>query len=340
MTWDTRKFFGDPLIADNPDGFDSITFSGTPDYFSVALTWGTLPDEYWADVAYYEIWGQRYTQSGYDSDYVLIDTVGANVLSYTDRLLEANKTDYYKLRAVFLNGQVGNWIGPINVTTLAYTPDVYATWADSATAKSLVNMVALKPAGEDAIQVGGYSTAVANLYAGQSVTIDKPSGVEEEDVMILRIQAGLDSNVSVPAGWVAFPNSPFSYTISAHNGYKLYVFYKIAGSLEPDDYAVTLLSTYIEDYLTLELHNYSNVDNDSPLDCGDATQYNSANSNILDAPDIYLSTPGALIIPCFIGWPSVDHTINPPSGYTEDVDWRDADTHYARIEICHLVWSP
>jgi hypothetical protein len=341
MTWDTRKFFGDSLIADNPEGFDSITFAGTPDYFSVELEWGNLPDEYWENAVSYEIWGKRYTQFGQDSDYVLLDDIPANLRSYTDWLLEANKDQYYKMRAIFQSGQIGNWIGPITVTTLAYSADVYATWADAYQKASVVSMCALKPVEDANIGVGNYSTAVATLYAGQTVTIDKPTGVLEGSFMTLSILVSDKfAALSAPDGWVAFPNSPFTYSSDQYNGLKFFQWYKFAGDSEPDSYTVTLTSTYIHSFLTLVVQCYDNVNTESSLDCDDATQYNSSNTNVLDAPTIYLSTPSALIIACFMGWPSPDHTIIQPDGYTEDLDWRNADTHYARIEGCHKVWSP
>lgn len=114
-----------------------------------------------------------------------------------------------------------------------------------------------------------------------STTINKPSGVQEDDLLLAIISVSLSSGtVTAPSGWTTVGNT------TSGSYYRLYVFRKVAGSSEPSSYTFTLNGYYwgIEHIVA-----YRGVDTSNPVPeynlrgvSGSTTSYNTNSLSVAD----------------------------------------------------------
>jgi len=119
------------------------------------------------------------------------------------------------------------------------------------------------PATVPAIEYVGLSTAWATSSTGTSFTINKPSNVQNGDLMVAMVStAAVSSTVVPPAGWTL----EYSDSINSNGGPALLaVMYRIAGPSEPTSWSGSFSGGTRYGRTVTEVFAYRNVDSTDPF---------------------------------------------------------------------------
>jgi hypothetical protein len=205
-----------------------------------------------------------------------------------------------------------------------------------AVALALVGMlvVLLLPKPAYAAPVSFRAVASATVTTGTSLTINKPTGTVEGDVMVAAIAArDTPPNITGPSGWTeirsdATSSSPYS---------RMSFFWKAAGASEPSSYTWTFsasVSGAAGGILT-----FSGVDITSPVDVHGGQEVTGSLTDF-PAPSVNTTVANAMVVTA--------HTVpssgtagsawTPPTGMTEVVDASSASgTGGESIEINYVA---
>lgn len=143
------------------------------------------------------------------------------------------------------------------------------------------------------------SSAVNDSFVG-SITIDKPAGTEEGDLLVAiisgRCQSSAETNVNVPAGWALVISSGESTTRRVCAA----VLYRIAEASEPSDYTFTTTSNIRPAARILRITGYDPTDPVIPAFPGvteilgsDTITQPSVPTNAQDYPQLLIQTYAA-----------------------------------------------
>jgi len=211
--------------------------------------------------------------------------------------------------AALSNGLVGHWTfdGPQMVSNVA----------DSSGQGNNGNFVS-------PITFRAAASAANSSYAATSVTVSKPTGTVEGDVMIAALGWDANGSITAPSGWTLIRSTLYDVDNNVA------AWYKVAGASEPADYT---WSQPGNDDFSVGIATYYNVNTGNPINIENA-QTNTTSSNVV-APSITTTAANTMLV--FIG--SIDHnnvgnTWTPPSGMTERVDQTNT---WTSIEIADVV---
>lgn len=150
------------------------------------------------------------------------------------------------------------------------------------------------------------STPGVNQGGAGTITVNKPAGTIQYDVMIASLLSGSTTVHPVLAGW-----TEISFQSDAVNGTNLTVLRKVAGAAEGASYAFTGTSL-----INGTIATYVGVDNVTPEDAPPLHATGLGVSVI--APDITSVTSGALLVDVFATSGNAT-TLSLPTGFTNDV---------------------
>jgi hypothetical protein len=163
----------------------------------------------------------------------------------------------------------------------------------------------------------------SNISATASITINKPAGVVDGDVMIASIAQGLVSSpltiTGSPAGWTLVRQSQFGAT----NVYGMAVYSRVASS-EPASYTWTFSKALNS---AGGISAYRNVDTTTPIDLETGGQGTPAS--------ITTTQPGAMLVGSYMSGSNTAFT--PPAGLTERVDRASGASNSASLEQADVV---
>ena len=168
------------------------------------------------------------------------------------------------------------------------------------------------------------SSTANSSGAATSVTVSKPTGTIEGDVMIAALGWDANGSITAPSGWTLIRSTLFN------TDNNVAAWYKVAGASEPANYT---WSQPANDDFSVGIATYYNVNKSNPINVENA-QTNSASSNVV-APSVTTTVANTMLV--FIG--SIDHnnvgnTWTPPSGMNERVDQTNK---WTSIEIADVV---
>lgn len=149
--------------------------------------------------------------------------------------------------------------------------------------------------------------AITDNIWGTSITIDKPSGTAENDIMVAYITSGGASSITPPTGWtqIASTNHVFSYQ---------WFYYKVAGASEPTTYTWSWTG---DNAVRGGIIRYSGVNTATVEDVAEST--NSGNSASPVGTGITTVTDGAMLVMCLVTDASNGQSA-APSGMSEIFD--------------------
>jgi hypothetical protein len=152
-----------------------------------------------------------------------------------------------------------------------------------------------------------------NTTVTTTVTIDRPAGVADGDVLIGQITADNNPDVtSAPAGW-----STVLAPRSASTMARLFVYYHVVtdASTEPATYTWQLSSAQ---KWNAGLADFQGVDPTTPFDTA-ASGATAFGTSTIAVPGVTTVTPGALVVGG-IGVDSGSATVTQPTGWTEALE--------------------
>lgn len=160
-----------------------------------------------------------------------------------------------------------------------------------------------------AVAVG--TTNASNNAFTSSITLTKPAGTVEDDLLIMGIiiQRG-DATVTTPSGWTALQDTPTGSATSADA--KLASFYKVAGGSEPADYTVNISSIA---WISGAILRLTGADTTTPIPASGEAQNESVSS--LNAPAVSTTTSNGMFI-ILAGRRDGGGDIPTVSGYTNE----------------------
>lgn len=159
------------------------------------------------------------------------------------------------------------------------------------------------PVTNSSILFRGSATNVATTNQN-SITVSKPTGVVEGDVMVAQITVSSSAGSIPPSGWSLIRNLVASFSHSTAT------YYKVAGASEPVSYTWTIGCGCWE---TAAIIAYSGVDIASPIDAENGQLGSST-------PPVTTTVPGDMIVTFFSA--NNGGTWTPPLGMTERYDIR------------------
>ncbi|WP_275936506.1 cell wall anchor protein [Chondromyces apiculatus] len=167
----------------------------------------------------------------------------------------------------------------------------------------------------EALTVTYRSSAVASGASLASLTLGKPAGTAQGDVLLARIanRNNATATVTPPAGWTLIRSDQSASQLKA------WVFYKVAGASEPASYAfaIDLASNMAGSILA-----FSGVDTANPIDAHSG-QKNGLTASF-DAPPVTTTAANGLAVwfgsQVWAGATCPASPIVPPSGFTEPLD--------------------
>ena len=160
------------------------------------------------------------------------------------------------------------------------------------------------------------ATAGSALPADGTVTVSKPTGTTNGDVMFAFITTNADGTLSTPSGWTLIS------TMQIRTGELSGCYYRVASS-EPAEYTFTDTgSTMGAGIITLRGQNTTVIDVAAVV----GTQVTSGTSIVADS--VTTATDGAWLV-CWYGGRGVN-TYSQPTGMTERYDFADGLTTYSQ----------
>ncbi len=217
---------------------------------------------------------ERKTGSG--GTYAQIATTAAGVTTYVNTGLTASTVYYYRVRATDAGGDS------------AYSPEANATTSS------------VPPTFRSASSAGA---------ASGTLTINKPTGTAQNDVMIAAIAVRPNTATITATGWTLVRRTDNS----TGNANSLAIYYKVAGASEPTSYAFTFSTSA---GAAGGIASFVGVDTTAPIDI-DAGQ-NMASGLSFAAPSVTTRYVNDMIVTTHAF--SSAATFTPPSGMTEAFD--------------------
>jgi hypothetical protein len=163
----------------------------------------------------------------------------------------------------------------------------------------------------------------SNVSATASITINKPAGVVDGNVMIASIAQGLVSSpltiTGSPAGWTLVRQSQFGVT----NVYGMAVYRRVASS-EPVSYTWTFSKALNS---AGGISAYVNVDTTTPIDVETGGSGTPAS--------VTTTQPGAMLVGSYMSTSNTAFT--PPAGLTERADRASGASNSASVEQADVV---
>ena len=156
---------------------------------------------------------------------------------------------------------------------------------------------------------------------GTTLTINKPSGVSQNDVLVASI-AGSVAPIT-PSGWTLLD--------ARTNGAVLYTYRRVAGASEAATYSWTLSST---GYAVGGITAYYNVDTTAPVEAHNSAATSSGTSHA--TPSLTTTQSDEILVASF-ATPAND-TWTPPAGMTERVD-AVTSTTFVALEVSDTASS-
>jgi hypothetical protein len=167
-----------------------------------------------------------------------------------------------------------------------------------------------------------FRSADSNISATASITINKPAGVVDGDVMIASIAQGLVSSpltiTGSPAGWTLVRQVQSGVT----NVFGIAVYSRVASS-EPASYTWTFSKALNS---AGGISAYVNVDTTTPVDIETGATGTPAS--------ITTTQPGEMIVASYMGSGA---SFTPAAGMTERVDRTSGSTNIATVEQADVV---
>ncbi|HEY7018080.1 MAG TPA: hypothetical protein VH297_06390, partial [Gaiellaceae bacterium] len=144
---------------------------------------------------------------------------------------------------------------------------------------------------------------------GTTVTVKRPSTTAAGDVLVASVDARLSSSASItaPGGWSLVrrdSSSAGKYALTQA------LYYKVAGSAEPAEYAWTLSSSASG---TGAILDFKNVDRRTPIDSHSGAS--DPNTRFPTAPSVTATVPGDIVVGFFAI--ANGKTMRTPAGMTE-----------------------
>ena len=156
------------------------------------------------------------------------------------------------------------------------------------------------------------SSSATATGGATSLTINKPTGVVDNDVMVAALEVSYDTAITAPAGWTLVRND-YQNDGAGVNEFRLAIYYKTASS-EGASYTWTF---GVSQRASGGIVAYLGVNTLTPVDV-EAVQANASSVSVT-APSITTTVGDTRLV--FIGtvgyW---DSTYTPPTGMTERVD--------------------
>jgi len=173
------------------------------------------------------------------------------------------------------------------------------------------------------------AATAASIVSGTSITVNKPAGTVDNDVMILAINArtGTGFNFTPPAGWTSIRKD--TEAVSPAETKEL--FRKVASG-EPADYAITISASV--DGCCAAILSFSGVDTTNPIDV-DGGNFTDVDTTINRANSITTTVADTMIITthCFPSSGTDGSAWTPPSGMTEAIEKSSNATGVGGITI-------
>jgi PKD repeat protein len=157
----------------------------------------------------------------------------------------------------------------------------------------------------------GSSTAATATTATSVVSLMKPEGVVDGDVLIANINADANPKMSsVPSGWRAVAGA-----LSVSTGARVFSYYRVVGSAstEPPQYTFKLSSAKSWNAGVTVFHGVNQV---TPFDTAAATKIVTGTTTAITVPSVTTVTPGAMLVGG-VGLNSTVAAVAPPTGWTE-----------------------
>lgn len=230
---------------------------------------------------------ERKTGSG--GTYAQIATTGANVTTYNNSGLTSSTTYFYRVRATSAAGDSG------------YSPE--------ASAITLSNPPAFRSASSGAAASG-------------TLTIGKPAGTSQGDVMVAAVAVRPSSATISASGWTLVRR----VDNASGNSNSLAIYYKVAGASEPTTYSFTFNTSA---GAAGGIRAFTGVDLTTPIDI-DGGQATPSGLNHT-APSVTTRFANDLVVTSHCIASSASFT--PPSGMTEAFDKASGTTGSGGISI-------
>jgi hypothetical protein len=158
-----------------------------------------------------------------------------------------------------------------------------------------------------------------------SLTLNKPAGVVDGDVMVASISFILSGMTfpTIPAGWT-------QERLATNGGSGVGVFVKVASG-EPASYT---WGTSGASNMAGAISSYIGVDNTTPVDAENG-------GLVANFTSVTTVTPATmLVVSSFAGNISTTITFTPPAGMTERVDRANAAATFVTVEQADALWAP
>ena len=192
-----------------------------------------------------------------------------------------------------------------------FTATLTATNATgSGTATHTVTVASAPPPATGGVTAGSSTTATA-VTAKSGITLSKPAGVVDGDVLIATINADANPTMAtVPSGWRAV-TGPLSVSTSA----RIFSYYRVvaSASAEPPQYAFKLSAAKAWNAGVTAFHG---VNRTTPFDTAATTKVVTSSTTAITVPSVTTVTPGAMLVGG-VGLNSVVAVIAPPVRWTE-----------------------
>lgn len=161
----------------------------------------------------------------------------------------------------------------------------------------------------------GKGTTWYTISGGSSFTINKPSGVGNNDLMIAVLAIAGNVAVTPPAGWTA------RYTaVGATGPYTHCVMSRLAGSSEPASWTGSTSGGTVQDLMLTQSVAYRNVNTTTPFINNNGQMANSASS--ISTPSVSNTNSGAWRVVAF-----GDENGSSSGGWTSDENVERADNY-------------
>ncbi|MCU1472277.1 PKD domain-containing protein [Amnibacterium sp.] len=194
--------------------------------------------------------------------------------------------------------------GTYTVTLTASNP------AGSSTATRSSAVTVTGGGGGGGTVTAGASSKATGSTAATAVTITKPTGLVDGDVLVANINADANPSITAPSGWTAVTGALTDSTFA-----RVFSYYKVVttASSEPSSYTFTLSAAEKWNGGITDFHG---VDTATVWDTAAATKVSTTSVSTLAVPSVTTVTPGAMLVGGD-GVNSTTATLTAPSGWTE-----------------------
>jgi hypothetical protein len=258
-----------------------LAVSGTPTTSQVGLSWSASTDPGGPGVAGYRVYRNGSTTP--------LNATPVSSTNYTDTTVAPATTYSYTVSAVDTAGVESGKSTAVSATTAAApTTGPKITLVDK--------------------------TSTGNSAAVTAVTVGKPAGVVDGDLLISQITADNNPTVTPPAGW-----SPVVGPLSIGTSARVFTYYHVVSNAaaESSDYTWTLNSAQ---KWNAGITAFRGVNTTTPFDTAATTKVDSsATVATLAVPGVTTVTAGAVVVGG-VGANSGASTVEPPAGWAESME--------------------